>query len=70
MIKNRMILLVLYFLQFYRNSLPGKEYFANLTNSQEPEPFFLAPWSRSRSRFGVGAGAALEKKQEPEPLKN
>ena len=54
MVKNTIILLVLYFLQFYRTSLRGKEYFANLTNSQEPETFF---WP-----LGVGAGAALEKK--------
>ena len=40
---------------------------------QEPEPFFLAPWSRSRSRSRSrkklpGAGAAWGKNKEPEPL--
>ena len=42
------------FLPFYLTSLWGKEYFANLTNCQEPEPvgagcFWL---------LGAGAGAA------------
>ena len=69
MIKKKITLLVLYFLQFYLTSLRGKEYFAKLTNSQEPEPgVFLAPWSRSRLKRKPGAGAACEKNQEPEPL--
>ena len=49
-----------------------------LTNSQEPEPVFLAPWSQGLFFWHLGAGAAREKKtgagatwgknQEPEPL--
>ena len=77
-----MILLVLYFLQFYLTSLRGKEYFAKLSqfaNSQEPEPepgFFgpLEPEQEPLEKKIPGAearvGAAWEKDQEPEPSKN
>ena len=51
--KQTIILLVLYFLQFYLTSLRGKEYFA-----KEPEP----------GVFGPLEPEPLEKKyQEPEP---
>ena len=66
---KKIILLVLYFLEFYIRSLWGKKY---LTKSQEPEPHVFGTWSlsrsrlkkdtrnRSRSRLGkkLGAGAA------------
>ena len=51
MVNKTIILLVLYFLQFYLTSLQGKELFAKLTNSQEPEPVFCWP-------LRAGAGAA------------
>ena len=43
MVKKTIILLVLHFLKFYLNILWEKEYFANLTYSQEPEPVFFSP---------------------------
>ena len=46
MVKKTIILLVLYFLQFYLTSLWGKDYFAILTNrekNQEPEPLKHLP---------------------------
>ena len=76
MVKQTIILLVLYFLQFYLPSLRGK----NLTNSQEPEPVFFGPLEPEPGPLEKkpGAGAAREKKsgagtsrkknQEPEPL--
>ena len=83
MVKKAIILLDLYFfavLPFMR----GKNILPNLTNSQEPEPFFLAPWSRSRSKkkyqepepeplgekIRSRSRSLLKKSQEPEPLKN
>ena len=67
----------IFFAVFPNTSLQGKELVCkeknillNLTNSQEPEPVFLAPSSRSRSRSKImpGSGAAWEKIQEQEPL--
>ena len=62
--KNNYFTCFIFFLQFYLTSLRGKEYFAKLTNSQEPEPVgagcFWLP--------GAGAGATWKKNQEPEPL--
>ena len=60
MVKKTIILLVLYFLQFYLTSLRGKEYFA-----KEPEPGVFGPLepepleknTRSRSRLGKKSGA-------------
>ena len=69
MVKKTIILLVLYFLQFYLTSLRGKEYFA-----KEPEPvgagcFWPLGAGAARKKIpGAGAGAAWEKNQEPEPL--
>ena len=60
MIKKTIILLVLYFLQFYLTSLRGKEYFPNLNNSHEPEPV-------GAGCFGSIEPEPLEKKKEPEP---
>jgi len=49
-----------------------KNILPNLSNSQEPEPVFLAPWSRSRSRsekkYQEPVPEPLWKNQEPEPL--
>ena len=62
MIKKAIILLVLYFLQFYLTSLQGKKYFAKLNQQSGAgagrSRVSLAPWSRSR----------LKKNQEPERL--
>ena len=48
MVKKTISLLVLYLLQLYLTSLRGKKYFANFTNSQEPEPLGKKIWSLSR----------------------
>ena len=52
MIKNTIILLVLYFLPFYLTSLRGKEYFGKLNQELGAgagrSRVFLTPWSRSR----------------------
>ena len=61
MIKNTIILLDLYFLQFYFTSLQGKEYFSKL-NQQSGDG------ARAGCFWLLGAGAAREKNQEPEPL--
>ena len=47
-------------MQFYLTSLRGKEFLANLTNSQEPEPIF---WP-----LGAGAGAAKNLAGSPAPV--
>ena len=52
MVKKTIILLVLYFLQFYLSSLRGKEYFA-----KEPEP----------GVFEAGAAWKKNQEPEPEP---
>ena len=61
--KQTIILLVLYFLQFYLNSSWGKEYFAKLTNSQEPEPVFFGPLEPEPEPL-----ENTKTYQEPEPL--
>ena len=70
MVKKNNYFTCFIFLQFYLTSLLAgkKNILPNLTNSQEPEPFFFGPLepeplqknSRSRSRLGKksGAGAA------------
>ena len=76
MVKKTIILLVLYFWQFYLTSLREKEYFAKLNQLSgagagffgplEPEPLEKKNTSRSRSRTRLGkksgAGAARKKK--------
>ena len=66
MVKKTIIILVLYFLQFYVTSLRGKEYFAKLNQKSGAgagqSRVFLAPWSRSRLKKIARAGA------EPGPL--
>ena len=59
MVKKTIILLLLYFLQFYLNSLRGKAYFAN---SQEPEPEPL------EKKQGPELEPLGKKNQEPDPL--
>ena len=73
---KKIILLVLYFLQFYIYSLSGDFFLSNLTNCQEQEPQVFGPWSREKTKqekkpLGkkLGAGAAWRKNQEPEPQK-
>ena len=70
MVNLTIILLVLYFLQFYLASLRGKDYFAKLNQKSRAEAVIFWPLeagggaarkkTRSRSRLG--------KNQEPEPL--
>ena len=78
--KQLFYLFYIFFFSFTLRVCGEKNILPNLTNSQEPEPFF---WplgagavkkitrSQSQSRLGKksGAGAAW-KSQEPEPLKN
>ena len=69
MVKKTIILLVLYFLQFYLTSLRGREFLPNLTNSQEAEPVLFGPLEPEPLEKKIpGAGAVWEKNQEPEPL--
>ena len=82
MIKKQLFYLFYIFLQFYLTSLRGKEYFAKLTNSQEPElgvfgslepePEPFEKKNKEPEPLGgekSGAGAAWKKSQEPEPKK-
>ena len=68
MVKKTIILLVLYFLQFYLTSLRGKEYFAKEPEPElepEPEPGVfgpLEPGAGAARKNIPGAGAAWEKK--------
>ena len=64
------ILLVLYFLQFYLTSFREKNILPNLTNSQEPGVFgsFEPEPEPLEKKPGAGAGSAWEKNQEPRPL--
>ena len=62
---NKQLFYLFYILCSFTLRVCGeKNILPNLTNSQEPEPFFLAPWSRSRSKKipGAGARAACGKK--------
>ena len=61
MVKNKIILLVLYLLQFYLTSLWGKQ-----TNSQEPEPL----GKKNQEREPEPLEKSQEPEPEPEPLKN
>ena len=60
MIKKTIILLVLYFFLLFLTSLRGKEYFAKLTNSQEPESepgvFGSLESEPLEKKSGAGAG--------------
>ena len=71
MVKKTIILLVLYFLQFYLTSLRGKENFAKLNQFSGAGAGFFWPLGAgagdARKKI-PGAGAAWEKNQEPEPL--
>ena len=53
MVKNTIIWLVLYFLQFYISSLWGENISQNITKSQELRPEPLKKNTRSRSRLGL-----------------
>ena len=64
MVKITIILLVLYFFQFYISRLWGKNILPNLTNSQEPKPLVFAPWSRSRMKRNTMSRSRLGKKSE------
>ena len=59
MFKITIILLVLYFLQFYISSLWGKQILAKLNQKSRAGTAYFWP---------LGAGAARKKYQEPEPL--
>ena len=52
MVKKTIILLVLYFLQFYLTRLRGKEYFA-----KEPEPGVFGPLEQEPEPLGKKSGA-------------
>ena len=74
MIRKTINLLVLYFLQFYLNSLRGKEYFARInlhivrSQSQSEPGVFGSLEPEPLEEKKPGAGAAWEKNQEPELL--
>ena len=69
MVKKKIILLVLYFLQFYLTSLLEKEYFAKLNQQSGARAVFFGPLGAGANRKKIpGAGAVWEKDQEPEPL--
>ena len=71
MVKKQLIYLFYIICSFTLLVFGEKNILPNLTNSQEPEPVYLAPWSRIRSLGEKsGGGAVWKKSQEPEPLKN
>ena len=69
MVKKQLLYLFYIFCRFTLLVFGEKNILPNVTNSQEQESGFLAPWSwsRSRSKKIPGAGAAWGKNQEPEP---
>ena len=66
MVKKTIILLVLYFLQFYMSSLSGENISSYLTNSREPEPHVFCPLEPEPLEKIPGAEPAWEKNREPE----
>ena len=67
MVKKTIILLILCFCSFTLLVCGEKNILPNLTNRKEPEPVFLAPWSRSRSKKNIRSQSRFGKNQEPEP---
>ena len=69
MVKKNIILLVLYFLQFYISNLWGKNISPNWTNSQEPEPHVLGPLEpETLEKINIRSQSRLGKNQQPERL--